>query len=116
MIGHVVVAGVDAPAVRAVPERLPHPASGQVGGEDRQRPTLPLRVAQEAYYAKTGFLLLLLILMVFGVSFPLGFAVSFSAYAIMMSVFFGVKLPTALYLAAAVALLATYLIDKRHRA
>src|SRR5258708_23257629 len=60
-----------------------------------------LRVAPEAYYANTGFLLLLLILMVFAVSFPLGFAASFSAYAIMMSVFFAVKLPTALYLSAA---------------
>jgi hypothetical protein len=75
-----------------------------------------LRVAQQAYYAKTGFLLILLILSAFRMSFPLGFALSFSAYALMMLAFFGIKLPTLLYLGGAVALVASYLLDRRRTA
>jgi hypothetical protein len=47
-----------------------------------------LRVGEEAYFAKTGFLLILLVLS----------ALSLSAYVIMMLVFFGINLSTALHL------------------
>jgi hypothetical protein len=72
-----------------------------------------LKVAQEAYYAKTGFLLILLVLLTFRTTFALAFALSFSAYAVMMLVFFGIKLPTALYLIGAFALMGSYLLERR---
>jgi putative flippase GtrA len=45
---------------------------------------------------------------VFGVPFALGFALSMSVYVIIMLVFFGIKLPIALYLIGAIALLGSY--------
>ena len=74
-----------------------------------------LRVAQEAYFAKTGFLLLLLILLVFRVRFALAFALSLSAYVIMMVVFFGITLMTGLYLIGAIILLASYFFETRQK-
>ena len=67
-----------------------------------------LRIAQEAYYAKTAFLLLLLILLTCRVSFELGFGLAFLAYAVLMLAFFGLGRSTAIYLGAAVALLGSY--------
>jgi hypothetical protein len=67
-----------------------------------------LRVAEKAYYAKTSWLVLLLVLSVFGVPFALGFALSMSVYVIIMLVFFGIKLPIAIYLIGAIALLGSY--------
>jgi len=46
------------------------------------------------------------------VPFAHGFTLSISAYAIMMLVFFGIKLPTALYLIGAIALLGSYFFDR----
>ena len=46
MVGHVVVAGVDAAAVRSLPQRLPYAALGQVGRDHRQRPPFPPGVAE----------------------------------------------------------------------
>lgn len=69
-------------------------------------------IAQDAYYAKTAFLLILLILLTFRVSFPLGFAISMTVYAVLMLAFFGLTVPTTLYAIAAVALISTYLYDR----
>ena len=54
-------------------------------------------IAQKAYYAKTGFLLILLILQVIGGNFYRSFAWSLSGYGIMMLCFFGIKVPVILY-------------------
>ena len=75
-----------------------------------------LRVTEKAYYAKTGFLLILIILSVFKVRFALAFALSMSAYVIMMLVFFGIKLLTALYLIGTMTLLVSYFFEKRSAA
>ena len=56
-----------------------------------------VQIAQKAYYAKTGFLLILLILQVIGGNFYRSFAWSLTIYSIMMFCFFGIKVPTALY-------------------
>ena len=57
-----------------------------------------VKIAQQAYYAKTGFLLILLILQVIGGNFYRSFAWSLSAYSVMTLCFFGLKLPIILYL------------------
>ena len=75
-----------------------------------------LRVAEKAYYAKTSWLVLLLVLSVFGVPFALGFALSMSVYVIIMLVFFGIKLPIAIYLIGAIALLGSYFFERRSAA
>jgi hypothetical protein len=74
-----------------------------------------LVVAQEAYYAKTAFLLILLVLLTLNVPFALGFALSFMAYAIAMLIFFGLGKSTTIYLVASIALLASYLLEQRKR-
>ncbi|MBM7060666.1 hypothetical protein JQX08_08080 [Pseudomonas sp. UL073] len=71
-----------------------------------------LRIAQEAYYAKTAFLLLLLILLTCRVSFELGFGLAFLTYAVLMLAFFGPGRSTGIYLAGSVALLASYLWER----
>jgi hypothetical protein len=72
-----------------------------------------LAVAHKAYYAKTAFLLILLILQTCKVPFNLGFALSFFAYALLMLIFFGFAVPTTIYLIASVALLGSYAISRR---
>jgi len=57
-----------------------------------------VKIAQQAYYAKTGFLLILLILQIVGGNFYRSFAWALSAYSIMTLCFFGTKLPVVLYL------------------
>ncbi|WDS36717.1 hypothetical protein [Pseudoxanthomonas sp.] len=71
-----------------------------------------LSIAQHAYYAKTAFLLILLILLASNVRFGLGFGVAFLAYALTMLAFFGIGAVTLVYLGAAIALLASYLISR----
>jgi ABC-type polysaccharide/polyol phosphate export permease len=71
-----------------------------------------LVIAQQAYYAKTAFLLMLLVLLTLNVPFALGFAVSFLAYAIAMLVFFGPGKATTIYLVASLALLASYVLER----
>lgn len=56
-----------------------------------------VRIAQDAYYAKTGFLLLLLILQVLRVNFHLALAISFTAYAVTMISFFGIVTSTSMF-------------------
>jgi len=56
-----------------------------------------VQIAQKAYYAKTGFLLILLILQVTSNNFYRSFAWSFSIYGIMMLCFFGFNVTTGSY-------------------
>ncbi|MBC9249589.1 hypothetical protein A9179_04800 [Pseudomonas alcaligenes] len=70
-----------------------------------------LQIAREAYYAKTAFLLILLILLALRVPFGLGFGVSFLAYALIMLAFFGLGRSTAIYLLAAGLLLGSYMLS-----
>jgi hypothetical protein len=72
-----------------------------------------LRIAQEAYYAKTAFLLALLILLAFKVKFELAFGLSFLVYASIMLIFFGLGRSTAIYSAASVVLLISYYFPRR---
>jgi len=74
-----------------------------------------LSIAQEAYYAKTGWLLLLLILLSGNVPFGLAFGLSYVAYATAMVVFFGFNTTTTIYSLAAIAVLASYFIDGRRK-
>lgn len=74
-----------------------------------------LSIAQQAYYAKTAFLLALLVLQACSVRFALAFGLAFALYAALMLVFFGLSLVTALYALAAVALLASYWVERRTR-
>ncbi|MDH4580732.1 hypothetical protein E8F20_02455 [Pseudomonas sp. BN415] len=71
-----------------------------------------LIVAKQAYYAKTAFLLTLLILLALRVPFELGFGVSFVTYALLMLAFFGLERSTTIYLVASVALLGSYFWDR----
>lgn len=71
-----------------------------------------LSIASDAYYAKTGFLLILILLQVAGLSFALSLAVSLTAYAAMMLAFFGVEPPTVLFAMGGLSLIATYLWDR----
>lgn len=72
-----------------------------------------LSIAQHAYYAKTAFLLILLVLLASRVPFGLGFGLSFLSYAVLMFIFFGLGTATMLYLVAAIALLASYFISRK---
>lgn len=69
-----------------------------------------IAIAQKAYYAKTAFLLLLLVLLALSTPFGLAFGLSFLVYAIAMLVFFGIGRPTLLYSVASVALLVSYFV------
>lgn len=69
-----------------------------------------LHIAQEAYFAKTSFLLILIILQAFSVPFGLALGLSFVAYAIEMLVFFGFNTSTTLYVVGAVFVLASYFV------
>jgi hypothetical protein len=69
-------------------------------------------IAEKAYYAKTAFLLILLVLLTCNVPFGLGFGLSFLAYAAIMLVFFGLGRMTAAYLAGSTVLLVSYFIDR----
>ena len=78
-----------------------------------QIPTSPidtLRIAQDAYYAKTGWLVILLVHQAFNVPFGLACGLSFVCYAIAMLIFFGFNPSTTAYAVVAVALLASYLV------
>jgi len=78
-----------------------------------QIPTSPidaLRIAQDAYYAKTGWLVILLVLQAFNVPFGLACGLSFACYAIAMLIFFGFNPSTTAYAVVAVALLASYFV------
>lgn len=74
-----------------------------------------LRIAQQAYYAKTAFLLLMLVLLACRLPFELAFGLAFLAYALLMLAFFGVGRPTAVYAVASVALLASYFLPAGSR-
>jgi hypothetical protein len=74
-----------------------------------------LSVAQQAYFAKTGWLLLLLILLSCNVPFGLGFGLSYVAYATTMLVFFGLNVTTTIYLLTALAVLASYFVGGGRR-
>ena len=67
-----------------------------------------VQIAQKAYYAKTGFLLILLILQVIGGNFYRSFAWSLSIYSIMMLCFFGIKIPTMMYVFGGLLALSSY--------
>jgi hypothetical protein len=69
-----------------------------------------LRIGQDAYYAKTGWLVILLALQAFNVPFGLAFGLSFVCYAIAMLIFFGLNPTTTAYMVGAVALLASYFV------
>jgi hypothetical protein len=69
-----------------------------------------LRIAQDAYYAKTGWLVILLLLQAFSVPFGLALGLSFACYAIAMLIFFDFNPSTTAYAVAAVALLASYFV------
>ena len=69
-----------------------------------------LRIGPEAYYAKTGWLVILLALQTFNVPLGLAFGLSFACYAIAMLIFFGFNPSTTAYVVAAVALLASYFV------
>lgn len=75
-----------------------------------------LLIASEAYYAKTAFLLILLVLLAAGVPFGLAFALSFLAYAGCMLAFFGWGRATGVYTVASLALLGSYVWDRKRRA
>jgi protein-S-isoprenylcysteine O-methyltransferase Ste14 len=70
---------------------------------------------RKAYYAKTAILLILVILLAFNMSFPLGFSISFAAYATLMLIFFGVNRSTAIFSIAAFVTLVTYFIPVKVR-
>jgi hypothetical protein len=72
-----------------------------------------LRIAQRAYYAKTGWLVLLLVLLVFNA--PGGFAsgLSYAFYATAMLIFFGFNTSTTIYTVGAALLLASYFVKWR---
>lgn len=69
-----------------------------------------LRIGQDAYYAKTEGLLILVALQAFGVPFGLAFGLAFVGYAATMLIFFGLTPATAAYMVGAVALLASYFV------
>lgn len=76
-------------------------------------PDEALDIAQNAYYAKTAFLLMLLALLALKVPFGLGFGLSFFAYASIMLAFFGLHTITAIYLAASIVLIGSYFLRNR---
>ena len=67
-----------------------------------------IQIAQKSYYAKTGFLLTLLILQIIGGNFYRSFAWSLSVYSLIMLCFFGIKVPTILYALGSVLSLSSY--------
>ena len=69
-----------------------------------------LRIGQDAYYTKTGGLLILVALQAFGVPFGLAFGLAFVCYASAMLIFFGLNPATTVYMVGAVALLASYFV------
>lgn len=73
-------------------------------------PETALHIAQEAYFAKTSFLLILIILQAFSVPFGLALGLSFVAYAVEMLVFFGFNTSTTLYLVGGIVVLASYFV------
>lgn len=68
------------------------------------------RIAQDAYFAKTGFLLLLLILLTFDVPVGLAAGLSFLSYSAMMVIFFGFNVSTTAYAVGSVVLLGSYFV------
>ncbi|EPG74945.1 hypothetical protein LEP1GSC058_1633 [Leptospira fainei serovar Hurstbridge str. BUT 6] len=72
-----------------------------------------VEAGRNAYYAKTVFLLTLIILLVFNVPFRLGFGISFVFYASIMAVFFGMNRATIVYSFASVLTLASYFISSK---
>jgi hypothetical protein len=79
-------------------------------------PADALRIAQDAYFAKTAFLLILLALLTATVPFGLAAGLSFVAYAIMMLVFFGFNITTTAYAVGALIVLASYFVEWPWRA
>jgi len=67
-----------------------------------------IKIGQQAYYAKTAFLLSLLILQVISGNFYRSFAWAFSIYCVIMLCFFGVVLPTIAYMFCALISLSSY--------
>ena len=67
-----------------------------------------IQIAQKSYYAKTGFLLVLLILQIIGGNFYRSFAWSLSVYSLIMLCFFGIKVPTILYALGSILSLSSY--------
>lgn len=67
-----------------------------------------VHIAQKAYYAKTGFLLLLLIFQVIQNNFYRSFAWAMTIYGGIMLFFFGVKMPTLLYVSGGLLALISY--------
>lgn len=69
-----------------------------------------VEAGRKAYYAKTAFLLVLIIFLAFNVSFPLGFSISFVLYAALMLIFFGLNRTTGIFMAASMCTLVSYFI------
>ena len=67
-----------------------------------------VQIAQKAYYAKTAFLLILLILQVICGNFYRSFAWAISFYSIVMLCFFGIKVITILYVLGGLLSLSSY--------
>ena len=67
-----------------------------------------VQIAQKAYYAKTAFLLILLILQVISGNFYRSFAWAISIYSIIMLCFFGIKVPVIMYVCGGLLSLSSY--------
>jgi hypothetical protein len=67
-----------------------------------------LRIGQDAYYSKTGWILILLILQALRMPFGLALGLSTVCYAVTMAAFFGFDASTIIYSIAALALLVSY--------
>ncbi|MEI1279762.1 hypothetical protein V6Z05_15635 [Leptospira venezuelensis] len=87
--------------------------NNQVTEQNYENEVSEIEAGKKAYYAKTFFLLILLILLAFNVKFPLGFGISFFSYAILMLLFFGINRPTTIYFLASALTLITYFIPSK---
>ena len=71
-----------------------------------------LRIGQDAYYSKTGWILILLILQALRLPFGLALGLSAVCYAVAMVAFFGFNASTTIYSISALALLVSSLIKR----
>jgi hypothetical protein len=71
-----------------------------------------LRIGQDAYYSKTGWILILLILQALRVPFGLALGLSTVCYVVAMIAFFGFNASTTIYSISALALLISYFAER----
>jgi hypothetical protein len=71
-----------------------------------------LRIGQDAYYSKTGWILILLILQALRMPFGLALGLSTACYAVAMVAFFGFNASTTIYSISALALLVSYFVKR----